>query len=152
MFASEPVGVMELFVKVVPTVAEEVMKLTAVAVVVAAIEPGAMKVAGVENVKVFNPPVVVIWLAVPAMVTDPVPLGTTGLVPASGTNESIATPPPVKATVSVEPLPVTVTPEAPKIFMLPAVGLIAPPLLPVKVARAEDPPPKAAHVGTPETI
>lgn len=82
----------------------------AVKEVVAAIEPGAMNVLGTEKVKEFKPPVVVIWLAVPAIVTSPVAEGTTGFVPASGVKESIATPPPVKPIVIVFVPGVRVTP------------------------------------------
>jgi hypothetical protein len=61
----------------------------AVTVVVAAIDPGATTATGSEKVRLFNPPVVVICDAVPAIVTWPVPSGTTGLVPASGIKDSI---------------------------------------------------------------
>jgi hypothetical protein len=125
-------------VNVVPMTAEVVTASEdpAVNVVVEAIVPGAMNVVGILKVRVFNPPVVVIWLVVPAIVQEPVAEGTTGFVPAPGTNESKAIPPPVRAMVNVLPDPVTVTPAPPKIFILPAVGLSAPPVSPVRVTIA----------------
>jgi hypothetical protein len=130
-------------VVLVPTVRE----------VVEVIDPGAMNVEGTENVNVFSPPVVVIWFAVPAIVREPRPSGTTGLVPASGTKESIAIPPPVKSIVRVPAVPVTVTPVPPTISMFPATGEIAPPESPVRVMTAPAPPePRAIQLPDPGHI
>lgn len=104
-----------------------------VKVVVTEADPGATNADGILKVREFNPPVVVIWLVVPAIVTDPLISGTTGFVPASGTKESMAAPPPVKEIVRVPAVPATTTPLVPTIAILPATGAIAPPLSPVKV-------------------
>jgi hypothetical protein len=109
-----------------------------------------MKTAGVEKVRAFKPPVVVTWFAVPAIVTAPRAVGTTGLVPVSGTNESIAMPPPVKEMVRVPAVPTTFTPELPTMSMFPATGEIAPPELPVRVITAPAPPdPRAIQLPEP---
>ena len=115
--AAPPVAVV-----VVPTVRD----------VVVCTDPGATKADGTEKVRVFNPPVVVIWLAVPAIVTAPAAVGTTGFVPASGTNESIATPPPSRSIVMVDPLAEVTTPEPPAIKIFPEEG-VAVPESPVRV-------------------
>jgi hypothetical protein len=115
-------------VTVVPTVRE----------VVVCTDPGAINAEGTESVKEFRPPVVVIWLAVPANVKPPVALGTTGFVPASGTIESNAMPPPVRATVTVDPVAEVVTPLPPTIAIAPPVG-VALPVSPVNSSRSPDP-------------
>lgn len=128
-----------------------VMPVPAVTVVVAAsdvvavAEPGNVTADGKDHVRVFVPPVVVIWLEVPDIVTAPAAVGTTGLVPASGTNESMATPPPESAIVTVEPDAEVVTPVPPAMRIFPDDG-VAVPVSPVRVERVPLAPPSIAHV------
>jgi hypothetical protein len=89
-----------------------------------------------ENVRVFIPPVVTIWLAVPSIFTRPAAVGTTGFVPPSGAKESIETPPPVRAIVNVEPVAEVVTPAPPTTLIFPAEGNATPESL---VSCATDP-------------
>lgn len=89
-------------------------------------DPGAVIEEGRDQVKVLVPPVVVIWLAVPDIVTAPKEVGTTGLVPASGTKESMATPPPERAMVTVLPVADVVTPAPPAMVIAPEDGRAEP--------------------------
>ena len=88
-------------------------------------------------VKVFVPPTVVM-LPDPAIVTFPSTSGTTGFVPESGTNESIASPPPSNATVTVLPVAEVTIPAPPAISIAPADG-VAVPVSAVSSVRIESP-------------
>ena len=110
----------------------------AVREVVVVKDPGAVIADGREKVREFVPPVVVIWAAVPAIVTFPAPSGTTGSVPASGVKESIATPPPVRSIVRVDPVADVVTPVPPTMAIAPAVGR-AEPVSAVNVSKSPEP-------------
>ena len=60
------------------------------------------------------------------MTTRPVEAGTTGFVPASGWKLSIATPPPVRETVTVLPEAEVTTPEPPAMVIAPLEGRAVP--------------------------
>src|SRR5690606_12765677 len=90
------------------------------------------KAADAGNVSVTNPALFAMYPLLTA-IPDEVPVISCQVNP----------PPPLSAIVRVEVpgLPVTVIFPDPTTFILPPVGLTAPPLFPVRVERVPDPPP-----------
>lgn len=135
--------------RVVPTVAEVVTarEVPDVKVVVEAMVPGAMKVAGMVNVIVLTAPAVVIWLAVPNRLKFPA-VGDRA-PPELAVRVETREVPGVIVPVSVDPDPAKASAPDPKMLMLFADGDIDPPEFPVKVSRLPEPEAIISHTPAP---